>query len=109
MVFVETNRFKPDEVQRNAARTVHLPVATSDKLIGAALAGLAAIGRDGCRYKRAGVMLLDLHPAAAVQAGLFDARAFGGKFDHNVDAGFGGIGMIAGETAAAGGGVDATT
>ena len=28
--------------------------------------------RDGYRYKKAGVMLLDLHPAAAVQAGLFD-------------------------------------
>jgi DNA polymerase V len=28
--------------------------------------------RDGHRYKKAGVMLLDLHPAAAVQEGLFD-------------------------------------
>jgi DNA polymerase V len=66
MVFVETNRFKPDEAQHHAARTVHLPVATSDshKLIGAALAGLAAIGRDGYRYKKAGVVLLDLHSAA---------------------------------------------
>ena len=53
---------------------VQLPVATADsgKLIGAALAGLAAIWRDGYRYKKAGVMLLDLHPAAAVQGGLFD-------------------------------------
>jgi DNA polymerase V len=51
-----------------------LPVATSDsgKLIGAALAGLAGIWRDGYRYKKAGVILLDLHPAAAVQEGLFD-------------------------------------
>jgi DNA polymerase V len=53
---------------------VHLPVASSDsgKLIGAALAGLAAIWRNGYRYKKAGVVLLDLHPAAAVQEGLFD-------------------------------------
>jgi DNA polymerase V len=74
MVFVETNRFKPGEAQHHAARTVQLPVATSDsgKLIGAALAGLAAIWRDGNRYKKAGVMLLDLHPASVVQAGLFD-------------------------------------
>jgi DNA polymerase V len=73
MVFVETNRFKPDEAQHHAARTVRLPVATSDsgKLIGAALAGLASIWRGGYRYKKAGVMLLDLHPAA-VQEGLFD-------------------------------------
>jgi DNA polymerase V len=74
MMFVETNRFRPDDAQHHASRTVHLPVATSDsgKLIGAALAGLAAIWRDGYRYKKAGVMLLDLHPAAAVQEGLFD-------------------------------------
>jgi DNA polymerase V len=74
MVFVETNRFKPDDRQHSAARAVQLPVATSDsgKLIGAALAGLKSIWRDGYRYKKAGVMLLDLHPAAAVQEGLFD-------------------------------------
>ena len=74
MVFVETNRFKPDEAQHHAARTVHLPVATSDSgaLIGAALAGLASIRRGGYRYKKAGVVLLDLHPAAMVQEGLFD-------------------------------------
>ena len=74
MVFVETNRFKPGDALHCAARPVHLPVATSDsgKLIGAALAGLKAIWRDGYRYKKAGVMLLDLHPAAAVQEGLFD-------------------------------------
>lgn len=51
-----------------------MPVATGDsaKLIGAALAGLASIWRDGYRYKKADVVLLDLHPAAAVQEGLFD-------------------------------------
>jgi hypothetical protein len=38
----------------------------SGKLIGAALPGLAVIWRDGYRYKKAGVVLLDLHPAAAV-------------------------------------------
>jgi hypothetical protein len=44
----------------------------SAKLIGAALAGLASIWRDGYRYKKAGVVLLNLHPAAAVKEGLFD-------------------------------------
>ena len=55
---------------------MRLPVATSDsgKLIGAAKAGLAAIWRDGYRYKKAGVVLLDLHPAALVQEGLFDKK-----------------------------------
>jgi DNA polymerase V len=76
MVFIATNRFKPDEAQHFAARPVRLPVATSDsaRLIGAALAGLAAIWRDGYRYKKAGVVLLDLHRAPAVQEGLFDKK-----------------------------------
>jgi DNA polymerase V len=74
MVFIETNRFKPDDAQHCASRAVHLPVATSDtgKLIGAALAGLGSIGRDGYRYKKAGVVLLDLHRVSVVQEGLFD-------------------------------------
>jgi DNA polymerase V len=74
MVFIQTNRFKPDDVQYCASRTVHLPVATSDtgKLIGAALAGLGSIWRNGYRYKKAGIILLDLYRASAVQEGLFD-------------------------------------
>ena len=74
MVFIETNRFKPEEAQHCTSRSVHLPVATSDsgKLIGAATAALRSMWRDGYRYKKAGVMLLDLHPASAVQEGLFD-------------------------------------
>ena len=49
-------------------------VATSDsaKLIRAARAGLAALWRPGYRYKKAGVLLLDLHPANRVQESLFD-------------------------------------
>jgi DNA polymerase V len=76
VVFIETNRFKPDEAQHYAARPVRLPVATSDsaRLIGTARAGLDAIWRDGYRYKKAGIVLLDLHPAAAVQEGLFDKK-----------------------------------
>jgi DNA polymerase V len=71
MVFVETNRFRADDPQHCASRTVELPVATSDsgKLIGAALAGLQSIGREGYRYKKAGVVLLELHPASAVAGG----------------------------------------
>ena len=41
----------------------------SGKLIGAALADLAVIWRDGYRYKKAGVVLLDLHPAAVGKRG----------------------------------------
>jgi hypothetical protein len=50
----------------------HYPTSDSGKLIGAALAGLTSIRRDGYRYKKAGVVLLDLHPVSAVREGLFD-------------------------------------
>jgi hypothetical protein len=50
VVFIETNRSKASDAQHYAAR----PVATSDsgKLIGATLAGLALIWRDGYRWRR---------------------------------------------------------
>jgi DNA polymerase V len=66
-VFIETNRFKPGERQHFASKPVQLPIATSDsaKLI---------LWRPGYRYKKAGVLLLDLHPANRVQEGLFDRK-----------------------------------
>jgi DNA polymerase V len=75
-VFIETNRFKAGERQHFASKPVQLPVATSDsaKLIRAARAGITALWRPGYRYKRAGVLLLDLHAANRVQEGLFDRK-----------------------------------
>ena len=74
IVFVGTNSFRPDDPQCHASHTVHLPVATADtgKLIQAALSALSVIWRFGFRYKKAGVVLLDLLPAANVQGALFD-------------------------------------
>jgi DNA polymerase V len=74
MVFVETNGFRPQDAQYHASQTVTLAVASADtaKIIRAALSGLAIIWRKGFRYKKAGVMLLDLLPAASVHGGLFD-------------------------------------
>jgi DNA polymerase V len=74
MVFLETNSFRPQDAQYHPSQTVTLPVPSADtaRIIRAALSGLAAIWRDGYRYKKAGVMLLDLLPAANVQAALFD-------------------------------------
>src|SRR5688572_5032633 len=73
-VFALTNRFKPEEPQYTAQQPVTLPIATADtgKLIAAAKRGLGAIYKPGYRYKKAGIMLLDLVPAAIVQGGLFD-------------------------------------
>jgi DNA polymerase V len=75
VVFAHTNRFRPDDPQYGAERTVSLPVATADtgRLIAAANRGLGAVYRPGYRYKKAGIMLLDLVPAAKVQGSLFDA------------------------------------
>jgi DNA polymerase V len=54
---------------------IQLPIATADtaKLAGAARRALAAIRRPGFSYKKAGVVFLDLVPAAEVTGGLFDA------------------------------------
>ena len=71
VVFIHTNRFRPQDAAYNATQAVSL--AHTGKLITAALRALDAIWRPGYRYKKAGVMFLDLHPAAAVQAGLFEA------------------------------------
>lgn len=74
-VFVQTNRFRPQDPQYSREQAVQLPVATSDtgRLIAAAKRGLAALWREGYRYKKAGVMLLELTEASSVQGGLFDA------------------------------------
>ena len=74
VVFVMTNRFRPQDPQYNREQTVELPVASSDtgRLVAAAEHGLAKIWREGFSYKKAGVMLLDLCPASTVQGGLFD-------------------------------------
>jgi DNA polymerase V len=50
------------------------PVATADtgKLTSAALRGVGAIWKQGYRYKKAGVIFLDLRPATEVQGTLFD-------------------------------------
>jgi DNA polymerase V len=72
-VFVNTNRFRTEDAQYYGQHTVHLPVATSDtsRLIRAALHGLSCVWKPGVRYKKAGVVCLDLHPAGNVQGGLF--------------------------------------
>ena len=73
IVFVETNPFRKQDRQYGASQSAQLPIATADtgRLVAAALGALVAIWREGYRYKKAGVMLLDLAPANAVQGSLF--------------------------------------
>ena len=74
--FVETNPFREQDRQYTAGRSVTLAVASADtgRLIRAAQLALAAIWKDGYRYKKAGVMLLDLVKANKAQDGLFERR-----------------------------------
>jgi DNA polymerase V len=74
-VFAMSNPFKLSEPQYAGSKTVHLPVASSDtcKLVAAALGGLCAVWRRGVRYKKAGVILLDLVADRSVQGDLWEA------------------------------------
>ncbi len=73
MVFVRTNPFK-DVPQYAKQIVVPLPHPTDDTLlIGRAVAaGLRAIYKTGFKYKKSGVMLMQLTPQAERQATLFE-------------------------------------
>jgi DNA polymerase V len=75
VVFAHTNYFRPEDPQYHGMQPVRLPVATADtgKLIAAARRGLGALYRPGYRYKKAGILLLELAPATVVQGDLFAA------------------------------------
>ena len=72
-VFIQTNRFKPEEPQQSEGISVALPEASADTrhLVQYALRGLTRLYRPGYRYGKAGVMLSGLTPAMNKQATLF--------------------------------------
>lgn len=78
MVWIETNRFKPDDPQYSNAISCALPEPTSftPLLVKYALHLLKRIYRKGYKYKKAGVALMDIIPAGQTQQNLFV------KFDH---------------------------
>ena len=73
-VFVRTNPFKENEDQYEKGIIVPLSRPTDDtaKLVRAALAGLKAIYRPNYRYKKSGVLLMELQGKETVQPDLFD-------------------------------------
>lgn len=75
-VFVQTNPFK-DVPQYSRGVTVPLPGASDDRLLlaRAALVGLRRIFKPGFRYKKAGVMLMELVDKGERTVGLFDDPA----------------------------------
>lgn len=72
-VFVQTNGFRKTDRQYNNALTRSLTVPTSDTrlIIEAAKFCLSRIYKPGYRYKKTGIMLLDLIPASLQQKHLF--------------------------------------
>jgi DNA polymerase V len=74
-VFIRTNPFNEKHPQYQQAIAVPLTQATSDtvRLTRAALWGLKRIFRPGYAYQKAGVMLMELSPAASTQGVLFGA------------------------------------
>lgn len=76
-VFLGTNPFIPGEPQYHPAAVTPFSSPTRDtaRLIQAARGGLERIFRPGLRYKKAGVMLLDLVPDTVCQGELFGTGA----------------------------------
>lgn len=72
IVMLNTNRHRPEDAQYYATRHVKLTIATADtgRLIRAALWGLRGIYKPGFRYKKCGILLLDLAPAKVEQSSL---------------------------------------
>ena len=74
-VFLRTNPFLPQEPQHHEGIFIRLPRPTDSTrtLVAAAIRGLKAMVREGYRYRKAGVMLLDLIPASQRQGDLLVA------------------------------------
>lgn len=72
-IWIETNRFKPENSQYSNAISYRLPEPTAftPMLIKYALHLLKRIYKDGYGYKKAGVALMDLVPADEAQLNLF--------------------------------------
>lgn len=73
-VWATSSRFKPGYVSRAACVALPHPTADTLALSAAASRALRVIWQPGVAYRKAGVMLLDLCPAASRQTGLFDAN-----------------------------------
>jgi DNA polymerase V len=71
---IRTGRHNPQESYFGQSALVRFPVPTADtrNLIRAAQEGVRRIYKLGPRYQKAGVMLLDISPASAIQGCLFE-------------------------------------
>lgn len=74
-VHLKTNKHREDLAQYHPSFVVQLPHPNNDSrmIVGAAQAALTRIWRDGYRYMKAGVMMLDLTQADSLQHDIFDS------------------------------------
>lgn len=74
MVFVHTNSYRKNDKQYNRNIVVKLPYPTNSSIEIAkfAVKGLQKIFRQGYRYKKAGVVVMDICPQSAIQKKLFE-------------------------------------
>jgi DNA polymerase V len=72
-VFLHTNRFRPEEPQYSPSAGLAQPVATADtaSLLRSGNEILRVLYKPGFRYKKAGIILLDLIPQAETQGALW--------------------------------------
>lgn len=81
IVFLYTNRFRPDLPQYNAYRVAGLPTFTNDSrvIVRVALKVLGQLYRDGYAYKKAGVIVTDIVPWDKRPIDLFAAGDYHGS------------------------------
>ncbi|MDH6313025.1 DNA polymerase V [Parabacteroides sp. PFB2-10] len=74
LVFLDTNPYREDLPQYSQHIIMNMPVATSSsmEIINYVSEGLNKIYRDGYKYKKAGVMLMDICDEKAIQAHIWD-------------------------------------
>lgn len=74
-VFLKTGKYNPNESHFNASTLVPFPTPTADtrNLIRAAEQGIKTLFKQGHRYAKTGVMLLDISPAEVLQRDFFNA------------------------------------
>lgn len=71
MVFLTTDRFREDWYCNSVVTELPEPTDSTPLLLGRALRAIERIFRNGCRFKKAGVMVMGLVPAHEVQGDLF--------------------------------------
>lgn len=73
-VFINTNRFRPDEPQYANAATHELlyPTDSAEELLKVALSATVELYREGYAFKKAGVMLNNLCPLEGLTRRMFD-------------------------------------